>query len=63
MTVAAIAPAVGCSASNVYKIEQGRAQPSPPLYSSLKAVLKVGDQALTVDAAEVPVPADAASAT
>ncbi|GGZ80492.1 helix-turn-helix domain-containing protein [Streptomyces echinoruber] len=50
LTVAAIADAAGCSASNIYKIEQGRAQPSPQVYARLKAALSVNDSDLTIDA-------------
>ncbi|MEU1474556.1 helix-turn-helix transcriptional regulator [Streptomyces sp. NPDC005760] len=51
LTVAAIADAVGRTPSNIYKIEQGKAQPSPPVYAALKAVLEVGDSELVDEAA------------
>lgn len=61
LTVAAIAAAAGCSASNIYKIEQDRAQPSPQVYMAIKAALAVDDEALIVEPAEQE-PITAASA-
>jgi transcriptional regulator with XRE-family HTH domain len=49
LKVAAIAAAAGCSASNIYKIEQGKAQPSPQVYMALKAALAVDDGELASD--------------
>lgn len=46
LAVAAVADAVGCSASNIYKIEQGKAQPSASVYAGLKQLLDVGDTEL-----------------
>lgn len=46
LSVAAVADAAGCSAWNIYKIEQGRAQPSPNVYAGLKNVLEAGDSEL-----------------
>lgn len=50
LSVAALAAAVDRSASNLYKIEQGKAQPSAVVYMALKAVLDVGDNELVDDA-------------
>ncbi|MEU0584554.1 helix-turn-helix transcriptional regulator [Streptomyces sp. NPDC006132] len=52
LTVAAIAAAAGCSASNIYKIEQNKAQPSPQVYVAIKAALAVDDEALIADSAQ-----------
>lgn len=43
LTVAALATAVKRSPSTIYKIEQGKAQPSSPVYAALKAALEVQD--------------------
>lgn len=43
LSVAVVADAAGCSTWNIYKIEQGRAQPSPDVYAGLKRVLDVDD--------------------
>lgn len=51
VSVAALAGAVHRSPSNIYKIEQGKAQPSAAVYVALKAALDVGDHELVVDAA------------
>lgn len=61
LTVAAIAAAAGCSASNIYKIEQERAQPSSQVYTAIKAALAVDDEALIADSTQ-PEPVPAASA-
>jgi transcriptional regulator with XRE-family HTH domain len=49
LKVTVIADAAGCSASNIYKIEQGKAQPSAQVYAALKAALAVEDSELAVD--------------
>lgn len=49
LSVAALAGAVRRSPSNIYKIEQGRAQPSAVVYVAIKAALDVGDKELVVD--------------
>ena len=46
LSVAAVADAAGCSTWNIYKIEQGRAQPSPTVYAGLKSVLEADDNEL-----------------
>lgn len=43
LSVAAVASAVDRSPSNIYKIEQGRAQPSAQVYARLKAILQIED--------------------
>lgn len=43
LKVAEVAEAAGCSHWNIYKIEQGSAQPSAKVYAALKAVLKADD--------------------
>lgn len=47
LSVATVADAAGCSTWNIYKIEQGRAQPSPNVYAGLKSVLEAHDSELT----------------
>jgi transcriptional regulator with XRE-family HTH domain len=49
LTVAVVADAAGCSPWNIYKIEQGRAQPSPNVYAGLKTVLEVDDSELAAE--------------
>lgn len=51
LTVAALATAVKRSPSNIYKIEQGKAQPSSPVYVALKAALDVQDGELVDETA------------
>ncbi|MEH0564688.1 helix-turn-helix transcriptional regulator [Streptomyces scabiei] len=51
LTVAALATAVERTPSNIYKIEQGKAQPSSPVYAAMKAVLEVQDGELVDDTA------------
>ncbi|WP_405856178.1 helix-turn-helix domain-containing protein [Streptomyces sp. NBC_01515] len=46
LTVAALAGAVDRSSSNIYKIEQGKAQPSAVVYAALKTALQVEDTEL-----------------
>ena len=46
LTVAALADAVERSPSNIYKIEQGKAQPSAVVYAAMKVALEVGDNEL-----------------
>ncbi len=46
LSVAAVAAAVGRSASAVYKIEQGRAQPSAEVYVSFKELFDANDSDL-----------------
>jgi predicted transcriptional regulator len=45
-SVAEVAAAAGCSRWNIYKIEQGDAQPSAKVYAGMKAFLGVDDEAL-----------------
>lgn len=49
LKVAAVAQAAGCSPWTIYKIEQGRSQPSASLYAGLKDALAVDDEALTTE--------------
>lgn len=49
LSVAAVADAVERSPSNIYKIEQGKAQPSPEVYARLKKVLEIGDTELVAE--------------
>ncbi|WP_200302290.1 helix-turn-helix domain-containing protein [Streptomyces adelaidensis] len=51
LTVAALASAVRRTPSNIYKIEQGKAQPSSPVYAALKATLEVQDGELADETA------------
>lgn len=51
LTVAAVADAAGCTHWNIYKIEQGKAQPSPSVYDGLKAVLEAEDSELAAEPA------------
>lgn len=46
LSVAALAGAAGRSASAIYKIEQGKAQPSAEVYAAFKELLDVGDREL-----------------
>ncbi|MFD9445476.1 helix-turn-helix transcriptional regulator [Streptomyces sp. NPDC060006] len=43
LKVTDVADAAGCTRWNIYKIEQGDAQPSPKVYAALKAVLQASD--------------------
>lgn len=43
LKVAAVADAVGRTPSNIYKIEQGKAQPSSEVYLRLKTLLDIDD--------------------
>lgn len=45
-SVAEVATAAGCSRWNIYKIEQGDAQPSAKVYAGVKAFLGVDDDVL-----------------
>ena len=58
LKVIELAEAAGCSHWNIYKIEQGDAQPSSQVYARLKAKLQVDDDAL---AEEEPASGRAAS--
>lgn len=49
LSVVAVAAAAGCSKWNIYKIENGKVQPSPQVYAGMKEVLQAGDQELTAD--------------
>lgn len=46
LSVAAVADAAGRSASAIYKIEQGKAQPSAEVYAAFKRLLDVDDNEL-----------------
>jgi transcriptional regulator with XRE-family HTH domain len=52
LSVAELADAVGCTPSNIYKIEIGSHQPSATSYAALKRVLDVRDEDLAVGDAE-----------
>lgn len=51
LKVTEVAEAAGCSRWNIYKIEQGGAQPSPKVYAALKALLQVSDSDLVEETA------------
>ncbi|MFE6379198.1 helix-turn-helix domain-containing protein [Streptomyces roseolus] len=46
LTVAAVAKAAGCSQWMIYKIEQGKHQPSPQLYVSMRKALNARNRDL-----------------
>jgi transcriptional regulator with XRE-family HTH domain len=52
LSVAALADAVQRSPSNIYKIEQGKAQPSAAVYVALKTTLEVDDKELVGERSE-----------
>ncbi|SBT89417.1 Helix-turn-helix domain-containing protein [Streptomyces sp. DI166] len=49
LSVKAVADAVNRTPWNIYKIEQGKTQPSAVVYKALKAALDVGDNELVDD--------------
>ncbi|MFF5004651.1 helix-turn-helix domain-containing protein [Streptomyces phaeochromogenes] len=51
LTVAAVADAAGCTPWNIYKIEQGKTQPSPIVFAGLKTVLDAEDSELIEESA------------